>query len=251
MSGQVEGPYRTPERPRHGLREHDARPVLAKACPHLLVQIGKRQLLEPDASIKRVVPGLLALGRRQAVCLLLLRQPPAPELLGQFPQRVRMGRALDQHPVHVRNGPGRVLHDQAARPLDAEKIAVDAASAPLRHAEPVTHQAPAKPLFQPFRAVLRGEHDAARNGEPFGTVRFRVPMQASEPLQENIHRAEVGHEEIGVDVERLLQGLGADDHATAGLAAFLAERLLHGFVQQSAILRRETAVVQRRPASRP
>jgi hypothetical protein len=37
-----------------------------------------------------------------------------------------------------------------------------------------------------------------------------MPMQAANALQKHIHRAVVGNEQIGVDVQALLQGLRAD-----------------------------------------
>jgi hypothetical protein len=42
-----------------------------------------------------------------------------------------------------------------------------------------------------------------------------MAVEAADALKEDVHRAEVGEEEVDVEVEALLNGLGADRDATA------------------------------------
>ena len=49
-----------------------------------------------------------------------------------------------------------------------------------------------------------------------GTVVVLVAVEASDALEENVDRAEVGYEQVGVDVERLFERLGTDDDSTSG-----------------------------------
>ena len=75
-------------------------------------------------------------------------------------------------------------------------------------------------------------------------------MQPADPLQQHVDRTQVGEQEIGIDVQTLFQRLGADDDAAAGRAVMGRQCCLHRLVQQPSVLRRETAVMQRRAARR-
>ena len=53
-------------------------------------------------------------------------------------------------------------------------------------------------------------------GQENRAYRFRsrppvVAVQAADALQQHVHRAQVGHQPVGVDVQALFQGLGADE----------------------------------------
>ena len=71
-------------------------------------------------------------------------------------------------------------------------------------------------------------------------------MQPANPLQQHIRRAEVGQQQVGIDVQRLLQRLRADYHEAGGLTACApAQPLFHRIVQQLAVGRRKPPVMQR------
>ena len=72
-----------------------------------------------------------------------------------------------------------------------------------------------------------------------------MPVQAPDPLQQHIHRAKVGDQQVGAQIQALFQSLSAD-HDPAPQRAVLADGRLDGAVQKRAILGSEAAVVQRR-----
>lgn len=68
------------------------------------------------------------------------------------------------------------------------------------------------------------------------TVAFRMPVQAPDPLEEHVHWTEVRHEEVEVDVERLLHELSAyENHPSLRVRDRLSERCLHGAVEAEPI----------------
>lgn len=76
-----------------------------------------------------------------------------------------------------------------------------------------------------------------------------MAMQAPDPLQENISRTQVGDEQVGTDVEALLQSLRTNEDETAASAIGLHLSLDLG-VEQLAVLARESTVMKsRNPAT--
>lgn len=71
-----------------------------------------------------------------------------------------------------------------------------------------------------------------------------VTVEAADPLEEYVHRAEVGEEQVGVEVEALLDGLGGDEDTTLPLRAALAEADLNGGVEKAAVDAGESSVVR-------
>ena len=71
-----------------------------------------------------------------------------------------------------------------------------------------------------------------------------MAVNTSEPLQEHIHRAQIGEQNVRVNVERLFQSLCSDDDQSP-IAPPLAQFGFHGLVQQFAILGGEPAVMER------
>ena len=149
-----------------------------------------------------------------------------------------MGATLDEHPVHLWNGPGLVILDQPAGRLETEKVAVNAAT--VGDTKSVRKELSVESAFQ---AGLWDEYHASRFAEPCRPIRSSVPVQASDPLQEHIDRTEIRDQVVGVDVERLFEGLCSDHHHAARHAS-LGQRALHGVVKQPAILHGEAAVMQ-------
>ena len=92
--------------------------------------------------------------------------------------------------------------------------------------------------------ALRRQHGAACVAVPRGPVVAPVAVQTPDALQQHIHRAQVGDQQVGVDVQRLLQGLGADDNQATGFA-IAAQPRFNCVVQQEAVIRSETAMMQR------
>ena len=97
-----------------------------------------------------------------------------------------------------------------------------------------------------FHPGFREEHAAPRFAEPGRPTRFPVPVEPPDPLQQHVDRADVGEQQVGVDVERLFQRLRADHDRPAPRPVRLAEHALDGFVQAVPIFGREPAVMQRR-----
>ena len=101
---------------------------------------------------------------------------------------------------------------------------------------------------QQRRQVVTGrQHDASRRFVAVGPVFPRVALQATDALQQHVHRAEIGNQQVGVDVQRLLQCLRAHHDAAAGLAV-LAQQPLYCVIQQPAVANGEAAMMQRRDA---
>ena len=73
-------------------------------------------------------------------------------------------------------------------------------------------------------------------------------MKPSDPLQQHVYRAEVGNQQIGVDVEGLLQCQGSN-HGAASCFPVLhgCECFFHRPVEQLAILHGKAFVMQRWP----
>ena len=73
-----------------------------------------------------------------------------------------------------------------------------------------------------------------------------VPMQTSDPLQEDIHRTQIGNQYIGINVQRLFEGLSANDHPPIAWSVTFSQHKFDSVIKQPAILYGEPAVVQRR-----
>ena len=52
-----------------------------------------------------------------------------------------------------------------------------------------------------------------------------MSMQTANPLQQHIDRAQIGDQQVGVDVQRLFQRLRAHNDKSAGGAAFAQQHL--------------------------
>ena len=101
------------------------------------------------------------------------------------------------------------------------------------------------------RPPSRRKHDHARALE---AVRARqwVAVHAADALQQHVHRAEVGDQQIGVDVEGLFQRLRPDhDAARARARRIDAQRSFHGRIEELAVLDREAAVMKGRETGCP
>lgn len=73
-----------------------------------------------------------------------------------------------------------------------------------------------------------------------------VAMQPPDPLQEDVDGAKIGNQEIGVDVQRLLKRLCPnDDDSPLWALPVWRKHIFHGFIQKSAVLGGEAAVVER------
>jgi hypothetical protein len=70
-----------------------------------------------------------------------------------------------------------------------------------------------------------------------------VAVQPPDSLQQHIHRRKVGYKQIGVDVEALLQCLGANKDQRAAWT-FFADRLLHRSIEPPPIGAGEAPVMQ-------
>ena len=57
-----------------------------------------------------------------------------------------------------------------------------------------------------------------------------VAMQSANPLEQHVHGTQVGNEQVGIDVQTLLQRLCANDDPTPGVFSVLAQLGLYLFV---------------------
>jgi hypothetical protein len=93
-----------------------------------------------------------------------------------------------------------------------------------------------------FRKRFRWHaHKRTRPLEIHGTAAI-MPVQSSQPLDQDIHRRKVGDEPVGIDVEALLQRLGADQKFRPfgrGFAQLRGDRR----IQQFAILAGKAAMM--------
>src|SRR5262249_9634920 len=90
-------------------------------------------------------------------------------------------------------------------------------------------------------------HNRARDIEALRAswMAGRVTVDSPEALEQNVHRREIGEEDVRVEVETLLHSLGRDDdYPTMGRRA-LAEATLDSLIEPLAILPTKTRVVQR------
>jgi hypothetical protein len=67
-------------------------------------------------------------------------------------------------------------------------------------------------------------------------------MQTADALQQDVHRAQVGDQEIGVDIETLFESLSTDDDQSAAWP-LLAQAFFDRGVEQRPVLAAETAVM--------
>ena len=148
-------------------------------------------------------------------------------------QRLRMGRLLDEGAAHRRDLDRGVVLEQIPGRLDDPEVGIDAAQ-------------PVRLAVDEGREVALGRHedDAARIDKAVGASAIGMPVQAADALQEHIHRAQIGDQEVGVDVEALLERLGADDDESTRAGSIATEPHLHGLVEQQPVLEREPAMVE-------
>ena len=187
-----------------------------------------------------------ALGNCRPRDFIAVDHPIVPHVSDQVLQRLGMGCPFHQHPVHCRDQPlvaaFRKLLGQPPGGLQNAQVFVDVPAG----AEAV----PVGPSRQKGRQVVtpgREHHTSGgleTGGASPGTI---MPVEASDALQQNVHGAKVGDEQVGVDVQGLLQRLGADHHPAA-VIPFPSDLFLNGGVQQPPVLCGEPAVVQSREA---
>ena len=131
--------------------------------------------------------------------------PVLAHLLGDGSQRVGMGRALDELAVHLGDAPFGMFVDQPSSRFEDAEAAV--------HAALWTEAVGVAPVGQErFEVVARrGQDDADGGIMAVGTVVFFVSVETSDALEEDVDGAQVGYQQIGVNVERLFERLGSDD----------------------------------------
>src|SRR4051794_41162153 len=110
-----------------------------------------------------------------------------------------MRRRLDETTVHGRDDPLRPGLDQAPGRLDDAQVIVNAKAKTMSRSARKRREV----------ALARRQHDRAWRVEARGPYPLGVAVQAADALQEHVGGAEVRDEEIGVEVERDLQGLCA------------------------------------------
>ena len=190
--------------------------------------ISANDFLEVDADVR-------SRARAAAPCppliLLPIAQPFGRQGLGHLPETLLVRSGLDEAPVVGRDRPGRAALDQAPRRLDREQIVV----------RPLLADAMARAL-QEGREIRRGgqQHDAARMLKAGRAVRPVVPVQPADTLQEHVDRGEIGDQQVGIDIERLLERLGGDDERRPR-GRVLAEALLDRRIEKSRDPRQRTA----------
>ncbi|ODN66484.1 hypothetical protein A6302_04438 [Methylobrevis pamukkalensis] len=155
-----------------------------------------------------------------------------------------MGRRFDERPVHRRNTPFRLRLDLGERGSETRHIDIDAGEI---RAVDIGAERVVGCQSERIEPARWGEHQNPRPRKP-DRPWTPVTMQPADALEQHVHRAEIGDENVGTKVKRLLQRLGADDDAPAGRAV-LADGRLHRRVKACAILGRKAAVVQSRNAA--
>lgn len=170
--------------------------------------------------------------------------PVGAELAGEFLQPLRVGRVLDQAPIHGWNRPRGQVVDEPSSGLQADEILVDAPATP-GCTEPMCEQ---RTVQSGPEASFRRQDNALGTPETTRSVRPLVTMQSANPLQQYVHRTQIGDEKVRIDVEGLLERLGPNHDDAAWRSILLPERVLDRIVQPVAVLRSEAAVVKRRPA---
>ena len=157
-----------------------------------------------------------------------------------------MGGAFHQGAVICRDVARRGGVNQAAGGFEGAQINVNTAHRLIFEA--YRPQTVALALQQRSQVVASGcEHPGAGLLAAAGALCAIVAVQSTQALQQHIHGAQVGDEQVGINVQTLLQRLRANDHqpcTTGAGAALLAHLLLHLSIQQRPILAAETAVVQ-------
>ncbi len=71
-----------------------------------------------------------------------------------------------------------------------------------------------------------------------------MAVESPQPLQQHVHRAQVGEQHVEVHVQALLHGLGSDDDPGIVRSA-LAEPVFQGLVQHTPVIAGKAGVVQR------
>jgi hypothetical protein len=173
--------------------------------------LGKR-LPEVDADVAPV----FARGSLAPRVVLPGAQPFRRHGFGHLPEALMVRPLLDQPTVIVWDRPGRALGDETPCRFDREQVVIG----------PLLADAVARAL-QERRQVGRGwqQHDAAGALEAGRAVRPVVPMQSANALQEDVDRGEIGDQEIGIDIEGLLERLRSNDDRGSRRRAF-AEAIL-------------------------
>ena len=197
-------------------------------------------MVELRGPVEPVSPGVVTVGSLFPIH----RQPVPPPLRpepGEGFERLGVCRPLDQHAVHRGDPPRRLPLDQSPRGPQAQQVDVDAAAV-LRLSEPVLQE---PPLQSGFESVFGHEHPASRRletGRPGGSG---VTVQPPDALQQHVHRTQVRDQQVGVDVERLLERLRADDQRAPCARSVLPEGGFDRVVESVPVLGAEPAVVQR------
>ena len=154
-----------------------------------------------------------------------------------------VGGSLDQRAVHVGDDPDRLGVERFQRGDETRDVGIHAAE---RGPACQSAKAVFRHLRQRIEALRRCQDDGPRLVEARWPPAV-VAMQAADALQQNIHRREVSHQQVGVDIQGLLQRLRPDHDHPAARRAFAQDRL-HARIQQRPVLGGESAVVQCRDA---
>ena len=152
-----------------------------------------------------------------------------------------MRRALHQEPVHRRNLPHRSGFNQAPRRLDDPAIRVDLSEA-------VPSGLAAQRSQQVTLGRSQDHHTRALKFRRPGT--FDVAMQTANALQQHVHWAEIGDQQIRIEIERCFQCLCAHNYSRRP-GALLAENSLDRCVQQQAIRSTEPPMMERGDPANP
>ena len=130
--------------------------------------------------------------------------------------------------------------NQALGGLDHAQVGVHAAAI----VEPA--QTVARPREQGREIVIGGcEHPGARLAIARWPLVFgaRMAVQAAQALEQHIHGTQVGDEQVGIDVQALLQCLRANNDAPLSVAPRFAELRFDRLVEQGTVLATVPAVV--------
>src|SRR5690606_35807628 len=132
---------------------------------------------------------------------------------------------------------GRLLLEAAPCRFEDAEVGVDGAETMPSESASVFADQP------PEVSVGRDENDGPRLRE-FRRSFALVAMETSDPLQQDVDRAEIGQQEVCVQVEALLYGLGRHGNP-ASLRTVLPERRLDGTVERFAMFAGISGVVGR------
>ena len=129
-------------------------------------------------------------------------KPLLTQLLNDGIQRIGVCGPLHQLPVHIRDTPLWEFENKPPGGLENTEIRV--------HVAMWTQSIALRTPLQQWGKIVTGRHEynAPGRGVPGWPAVASVTVQPPCPLQQHVHRTQVGDQQVGIDVQGLFKGLG-------------------------------------------